>query len=42
MINIALRKDMTAKVEGMCDKYDEEVRNHEEFVFLFNQNFYLE
>ncbi len=36
--NTALRKDLTTKIEGMCNKYDEEIRNHEEFVsfdFLF-------
>ena len=31
-INIALRKDMTAKFKGVCDELDEEVVNHEKFV----------
>ncbi len=38
--NTALRKDLTTKIEGMCNKYDEEIRNHEEFVsFRFSLYF---
>lgn len=38
-INIALRKDMTAKFKGVCDELDEEVLNHEKFVCIEKRRF---
>lgn len=31
---MAIRKEMTAKMEGKCQELDDEIRNHEEFVAI--------
>lgn len=39
-INIALRQEMTAKFEGVYDKLDKEVSDHEKFVCLGKKIFF--
>lgn len=40
-INIAIRRELTSKVEGKCQELDEEVRNHEEFV-TFERSIFIQ